>query len=65
MAKKTEKRELLVTPKSAFGREMYQVEDDIGQIFAELVGQKGNLTLEQLKLIKRLGYEVKIKQPDI
>jgi len=54
-----------VTPKSAFGREMYQVEDDIGQIFAELVGQKGNLTLEQLKLIKRLGYEVKIKQPDI
>lgn len=65
MAKKQEKREILVSPKQAFGRSMYQAEDETAHIFVELCGQKGNLTLEQLKLIKKLGYEVKMKQEEI
>jgi len=65
MAKKTEKRELLVIPKSAFGRPMYFCANETAEIFAELVEQKNNLTLEQLKIIKRLGFEVTIQQEEI
>jgi len=65
MAKKTEKRELLVTPKSAFGRSMYEAANETAEIFAELVGQKNNLTKEQLQIIKRLGFEVTIEQEEI
>jgi hypothetical protein len=54
-----------VSKKSAFGREMYQAMDDTALLFVELVGQKNNLTLEQLKIIKKLGFEVKFEQEEI
>lgn len=49
--------EVHVSPKTAYGREMFAPENETAKLFCELIGQS-NLTLEQLKTIKKLGYKV-------
>lgn len=49
--------EVKVSPKKAYGREMFNPENDTARLFCELVDQS-NLTLEQLQVIKKLGFKV-------
>lgn len=49
--------EVKVSPKKAYGREMYNPENETAKLFCELVGQI-NLTFEQLQTIKKLGFKV-------
>ena len=54
---KKEMLEVKVSEKKAYGRKMYAPENNVAQLFCDLVAQ-GNLTLEQLQIIKKLGFSV-------
>lgn len=53
-----------VTHKKAYGREMFEPENKVAELVCELVGQS-NLTIEQLKILKKLGFKVEAVVPKI
>ena len=56
--------EILVSRKSAYSREMYAPECDVSRLFCELAGSK-NLTMDQLRIIRKLGFKVTLAQLEI
>ena len=53
-----------VSLKKAYGREMYAPENETAQLFCDLVGAK-NLTIDQLRIIRKLGFKVEAVTPDL
>lgn len=49
--------DIKVSPKKAYGREMFQPENETAKLLCELVGQ-ANLTFEQLQTAKKLGFKI-------
>lgn len=56
--------ELLVDVKSNYGVKMIYPINETAKLFADLIGQK-TLTVENIALIKKLGYTVTVKQTEL
>lgn len=52
---------LIVSVSLAYGREIFTPQCPGTRLFAELLGQK-TLTRENIEVIKKLGYEVRIQE---
>ena len=55
---------LILEKKTVYGIDHFYPINDTAKIFANLLGQK-TLTIDQLKTIKLLNYEIEIKQDKI
>lgn len=55
---------VLVSQRSAYGRKMWVPRNDLARLFCEFAKQQ-NLTLDQLKIIKKLGFKVALDQTKI
>ena len=56
--------EVKVSLKKAYGREMYAPACPVAELFCQLVSAK-NLTIEQLRIIRKLGFKVSAVAPDL
>lgn len=56
--------EVKVSLKKAYGREMFNPENETARLLCELVGQS-NLTFEQLQTIKKLGFKIVPVSPSL
>jgi hypothetical protein len=61
---KPDRKVVLVAYKKAYGREVFSPENDTARLIAELVGWK-NLTIEHLKICRKLGFHVESVAPKI
>jgi hypothetical protein len=53
---------VIVQTKKAYGREMLEPKNETARLFCELLQVK-NLTLDNLRIIKRLGFQVAATNP--
>jgi hypothetical protein len=53
-----------VNRKELFGREMFEPENKTAELFCEFCGRL-NLTLEQLKILTKLGFKIQQVVPKI
>lgn len=56
--------ELVVDVKSNYGVKMIYPINETAKLFADLIGQK-TLTIENIALIKKLGYSVTAKKNEV
>jgi hypothetical protein len=57
-------KEIAIEIKSVYGNETIYPVDENAKLFARLAGTK-TLTRQAISHIKALGYEVKVKQPEL
>lgn len=57
-------KKVLVREKKAYGRQMWQPLNETARLLCELGGWK-NLTIEQLKIARKLGFEIERENPGI